>query len=38
MGLALVHSRAGVGVAAPAVTVEVHLGNGLPRMSIVRLY
>ena len=38
MGLALVHSRAGVGVAAPAVNVEVHLGGGLPRMSIVRLY
>ena len=37
MGLALVHSRAGVGVAAPAVTVEVHLGNGLPRKSLVGL-
>ena len=37
MGLALVHSRAGVGVAAPAVTVEVHLGGGLPRMSLVGL-
>jgi magnesium chelatase family protein len=37
MGLALVHSRAGVGVAAPGVTVEVHLGGGLPRMSMVGL-
>ena len=37
MGLALVHSRAGVGVAAPAVNVEVHLGGGLPRMSLVGL-
>ncbi len=37
MGLALVHSRAGLGVAAPAVRVEVHLGNGLPRMSLVGL-
>jgi len=37
MGLALVHSRAGVGVDAPAVTVEVHLGGGLPRMSLVGL-
>lgn len=37
MGLALVHSRARAGVAAPAVTVEVHLGGGLPRMSIVGL-
>ena len=37
MGLALVHSRAGLGVTAPAVTVEVHLGTGLPRMSLVGL-
>ncbi|MCY7354624.1 MAG: YifB family Mg chelatase-like AAA ATPase [Lysobacter sp.] len=37
MGLALVHSRARVGVAAPAVQVEVHLAGGLPRMSIVGL-
>ena len=37
MGLALVHSRAGVGVAAPKVKVEVHLGGGLPRMSLVGL-
>ena len=37
MTLALVHSRARVGVAAPAVKVEVHLGGGVPRMSIVGL-
>lgn len=37
MGLALVHSRARAGVCAPAVTVEVHLGGGLPRMNIVGL-
>jgi magnesium chelatase family protein len=37
MGLALVHSRARVGVSAPAVAVEVHLAGGLPRMSIVGL-
>jgi magnesium chelatase family protein len=37
MGLALVHSRAGLGVEAPAVTVEVHLGGGLPRISLVGL-
>ena len=37
MGLALVHSRAGAGIAAPAVTVEVHLGGGLPRVSTVGL-
>jgi magnesium chelatase family protein len=37
MGLALVHGRARAGVHAPAVTVEVHLGGGLPSMSIVGL-
>jgi magnesium chelatase family protein len=37
MGLALVHSRARAGVHAPAVRVEVHLGGGLPSMSIVGL-
>src|SRR5690606_17434442 len=37
MGLALVHGRARAGVRAPAVTVEVHLGGGLPSMSIVGL-
>ena len=37
MGLALVHGRARVGVAAPDVQVEVYLAGGLPRMSIVGL-
>ncbi len=37
MNLALVHSRARSGVRAPAVRVEVHLGGGLPTMSIVGL-
>lgn len=37
MGLAVVHSRAQVGIDAPAVTVEVHLANGLPGLSIVGL-
>ena len=37
MGLALVHSRACVGVAAPEVKVEVHLGGGLPRTLVVGL-
>lgn len=37
MTLALLHSRARTGVAAPAVKVEVHLAGGLPRMSIVGL-
>ena len=37
MALAVVYSRAQVGIAAPLVTVEVHLANGLPGMSIVGL-
>ncbi|MET1079357.1 MAG: YifB family Mg chelatase-like AAA ATPase [Pseudomonas sp.] len=37
MSLAIVHSRAQVGVQAPAVTVEVHLANGLPSMTLVGL-
>ncbi|NUS37731.1 MAG: ATP-binding protein, partial [Lysobacter sp.] len=37
MSLAVVHSRARAGVRAPAVRVEVHLGGGLPSMSIVGL-
>lgn len=37
MSLAIVYSRAQVGVEAPLVTVEVHLSNGLPGLSIVGL-
>jgi magnesium chelatase family protein len=37
MSLAVVHSRAQVGLEAPPVTVEVHLSNGLPSLSIVGL-
>ena len=37
MSLAIIHSRAQVGVDAPPVSVEVHLSNGLPGMSIVGL-
>jgi magnesium chelatase family protein len=37
MSLARVFSRAGVGVSAPEVTVEVHVGGGLPRVSMVGL-
>lgn len=37
MSLATVYSRAQVGVQAPLVTVEVHLANGLPSLSIVGL-
>ncbi len=35
--LAVVYSRAGVGVDAPLVTVEVHVARGLPSLSIVGL-
>ena len=37
MNLAIVHSRAQDGVAAPPVSVEVHLSGGLPGTSIVGL-
>src|SRR3982751_2884360 len=37
MGVAVVRSRALTGVAAPPVTVEVHLGNGLPNFHLVGL-
>lgn len=37
MSLAIVHSRAQLGIDAPLVTVEVHLTNGLPGLSIVGL-
>ena len=37
MSLAIVYSRAQVGIEAPLVTVEVHLSNGLPGLSIVGL-
>ncbi len=37
MNLALVYSRTNDGIDAPQVSVEVHLGNGLPGFSIVGL-
>jgi len=37
MSLALVHSRAKLGVQAPAVTVEVHLASGMPSLTLVGL-
>jgi hypothetical protein len=33
MSLAIVYSRAQVGVEAPVVTVEAHLANGLPALT-----
>lgn len=37
MSLAVIYSRAQAGVRAPLVSVEVHLSNGLPALSIVGL-
>ncbi len=37
MSLAIVHSRAALGVQAPPVQVEVHLANGLPGTTVVGL-
>lgn len=37
MSLAVMLSRASFGINAPLVTVEIHLSNGLPSMSIVGL-
>ncbi len=37
MSLAIVHSRANLGMNAPLVTIEVHLSPGLPGLSIVGL-
>lgn len=37
MTLAIVHSRANLGMNAPLVTIEVHVSNGLPSLNIVGL-
>jgi len=37
MSLAIVYSRAQFGIQAPLITVEIHLSNGLPGLSIVGL-
>jgi magnesium chelatase family protein len=37
MTLAIIHTRAGLGLEAPEVQVEVHLANGLPGMTLVGL-
>jgi magnesium chelatase family protein len=37
MSLAIVYSRANIGIEAPLVAVETHLSNGLPAFSIVGL-
>ncbi|MEZ2743641.1 YifB family Mg chelatase-like AAA ATPase [Halopseudomonas bauzanensis] len=37
MSLAIVHSRAKLGIQAPPVMVEVHLANGMPSLTLVGL-
>ena len=37
MGLAVIHSRASVGVEAPEVNVEVHISRGMPGFTLVGL-
>jgi len=37
MSLSIIHTRAQLGIDAPLVTVETHLSNGLPSLSIVGL-
>lgn len=37
MSIAIVYSRAQLGIKSPLVTIEVHLSNGLPSLSIVGL-
>lgn len=37
MSLAIIQSRACVSITAPAVSVEIHISNGLPSLSIVGL-
>lgn len=37
MALALIHSRAQIGVEAPLVAIEAHLANGLPSFTLVGL-
>lgn len=37
MSLAVLKSRAQLGIEAPLVSIEVHLSNGLPGLSIVGL-
>ncbi|MBK5074877.1 YifB family Mg chelatase-like AAA ATPase [Budviciaceae bacterium CWB-B4] len=37
MSLAIVHTRASIGIQAPAVSVEVHISNGMPNFTLVGL-
>jgi len=35
MSLAIVYTRGRQGIAAPLVTVEVHISNGLPSLAMI---
>ncbi|SUG17744.1 putative ATP-dependent protease [Salmonella enterica subsp. arizonae] len=37
MSLSIVHTRAALGVNAPPITIEVHISNGLPGLTMVGL-
>ncbi len=37
MSLAVVYSRASIGVQAPLITIEVHMSNGAPGLTLVGL-
>ncbi|WP_435052753.1 magnesium chelatase domain-containing protein [Klebsiella pneumoniae] len=37
MSLAIVYTRAALGIEAPLITIEVHLSNGLPGLTMVGL-
>ena len=37
MSLAIVHTRAALGINAPPITIEVHISNGLPGLTMVGL-
>lgn len=37
MSLSVVYTRAAIGVKAPLISVEVHLSNGLPGLTLVGL-
>ena len=37
MSLSIVNTRASLGVVAPRVSIEVHISNGLPALTLVGL-
>ncbi|KLU17435.1 hypothetical protein AAY47_00750 [Xenorhabdus griffiniae] len=37
MALAVIHTRATIGIDSPIVTIEAHISNGLPGLTLVGL-